>query len=386
MKVAAVIMTHRPDCSRTIRSVAHKVDMVLCIGTHYEPHDWTKEREAAGDTEFVIETWDPLPQPVHKYIADRRTACLDLAEKLGCDWALIMDSDEWVDWMGLDFKGQLAVMPEDVGMLFMCAAAQAHARPKAFKLPRQGEWHEVVHEEFHCKGATAHLPLAIFYEDQKPEAEVLALCEAIVTISLEELEKNPRNPRYHYFLADCYVKQKKLAESVQHFVQAGDYSEWDEFSTWCYTRAAIVLVVMGKPGPAIKIGVTGLSRHAGFGDLYWILACASVDLERWEQGIFWAQNAVAQGRYCGIGSQYQRTCGCSLPGLWEGPFEVLTLALEKAGNPEGAAAAKIQADQARQIRLELSAIPEEKSGPASSEEDEPRPMGEAPVELQLLTG
>jgi hypothetical protein len=381
MKIAAVCMTHRPDCSKTIRSVAGQVDVVLCIGTHTEPHDWTREREAAGDAEFVTLTWEPLKLPGHRMMAPRRNACLDEAAKLGCDWAVLIDSDEWIDWNGLDLRGQLE--QGEVTMLQMWDAGQTHCKPRVFKLPRVGAFDEVIHEEFKSTGVASFVPLATFSETPKSPAEMAVLCDQIMTVCREELAKDPKSARYHYFLADCATKEgatKDLELAAKHFCLAGDYSEWDEFAAWSYCRAAICLVVMGRPGPAVQVGLVGLSRSAGVGELYWIIGCACVDLGRWEQAIFWAQNGIAHSRYCGIGAQYQRACACTLQGLWEGPFEVMALALEKIGNAEGAAASKTQADQARRMRIALVTPPEER---AEALPVELLPMGEAPVELTL---
>jgi hypothetical protein len=96
--------------------------------------------------------------------------------------------------------------------------------------------------------------------------------------------------------------------------------------------------------------VLGMSRHAGIAELMWYAGYASLRLGNSQQAVYWSKLALQWGLYQGQGGLVKRIGFRHLPGLFEGPYDVLRIALRDLGNSQGAEDAQAHFEKAKLAR------------------------------------
>ncbi len=152
--------------------------------------------------------------------------------------------------------------------------------------------------------------------------------------------ENPDEPRWFYYLGDALTRLGQYAEAVTAFRACYALHGWDEESAWAMYRATQCLFELGRLEEALETIVLGMARHAGLADFPWFAAHISLRLGRPQQAVYWARQSVSLGWFAGIGPTVLRT-GWRYPfALWEGPYDVLRVALKELGDDAGAAEAE----------------------------------------------
>lgn len=330
-----------------LRSVVDWVDWCLLVDTGVSDDALRIAREIAG-SKLVVRGY-----PWRDDFAAARNYALAAAHELGADWALTLDTDEWIELRGLDIHG--ALRETTVDTLHVPHTDGTYGKERLFRLPARGAWDGPTHEAYVGGGAVETLPHIVFDELGKDDAQYRRKAERDVAILERHIAQHPENPRWHYYLGDSLAGLQRHEEAVAAFRACADLRGWDEESAWACYRAAESLLALGRPVEAIEACAAGMARHAGLGELPWLAAYAAWRAGRPEQAVHWARLSVLLGCFLGSGFSVSRLGFRHPPALWEGPFDVLRFALRRVGDDAGA-------DEAERLYAEAKAAREQHAG------------------------
>jgi len=343
-----VSMTLTSSCEGTIgdalKSVVDWVDCCLVIDTGVKDRTLEVAREVAGDKLVV------RPFEWRSDFAAARNFSLDAAHELGGDWAVTIDTDERIDPRGDNLRARLGACKSGVVMLRHDSGV--YAKERFFRLPVSVRFVGPTHESYAAfKVGSETLPKAVFRELPKTAEQNRAKFERDVVILTRHTGENSRDPRWFYYLGDSYANLGQREAAIDAFDRCAALRGWDEESAWACYRAAESLVALGRFDEAVDRCAAGMARHAGIAELPWLAAFASYRKGNNDQAIYWANLAIPNGLFRGIGAKVPRIGFRSLSPLWEGPFDVLRWALRAKGDAAGAAEAEALYEQAREARV-----------------------------------
>ncbi|MCA9876410.1 MAG: hypothetical protein KC442_01465 [Thermomicrobiales bacterium] len=330
-----------------LRSVVDWVDWCLLIDTGMGDDTLHLAREIAGSKLVVREF------PWRDDFAAVRNYALAAAHELGADWALTLDTDEWIELRGLDIHSALRETTADT--LHVQHADGTYGKERLFRLPARGAWEGPTHEAYARGGVVATLPSIVFDELGKDADQYRRKAERDIAILERHIAQYPESPRWHYYLGDSLAGLQRHAAAVAAFRTCAELRGWDEESAWACYRAAESLLALGRPVEAIEACAAGMARHAGLGELPWLAAYAAWQADRPEQAVHWARLSVLLGHFMGSGATVSRLGFRHPPALWEGPFDVLRFALRRIGDDAGA-------DEAERLYAEAKAAREQHEG------------------------
>lgn len=330
------------DIGDALRSVVDWVDWCLLIDTGITDDSLRIAQEIAGP-KLVVRTF-----PWSNDFGAARNFALAAAHDLGADWAMTLDTDERFDLQGLAIHE--ALREATANTLHVMHAAGTYGKERFMRLPARGAWQGPTHEAYSGGGDVATLPLIIFNELGKDAAQYRRKAERDVAILTSHVTRNPRDPRWHYYLGDSLAGLKRHEEAVAAFRACAALRGWDEESAWALYRAAECLLALGRPVEAIEACAEGMSRHAGLGELPWLAAFAAWQADRPQQAVYWARVSIMLGLHMGSGADVPRINFRHPPALWEGPFDVLRFALRATGDDVGADDAERLYNAAKEAR------------------------------------
>lgn len=343
-----------------LRSVVDWVDACVVIDTGISDRTLEVARAIAGDKLLVREfPW------IDDFSAARNFA-LEAANDVGADWAVTVDTDERLVLDGLDVRAMLST--QAAGILYVESDTREYSKERFFRLPTSTKWSGPTHEALLGAGevGTATLQAVHFRELLKDDVAVSRKFERDIAILERHTRQHPGDPRWHYYLGDSYRHVHRYHDAIAAYEACAALHGWDEESAWACYQAAQCHLALGELERAIESCAAGLSRHAGIAELPWLAASASNQLGNHAQAVYWARLAIAWGSYGGAGSSVPRIGFRHLPGLYEGPYDVLRSALGALGNAQAASEAEHHFHLARAARLRLSAEP---GGPSALEPD-----------------
>ena len=375
MKLVSTTISHNRESviARMVKSVAPFVDEILIVDTGITDRTKENAREAAGSVpvRFFPFTW------VNDFAAARNYA-LSVADTVEADWALMLDTDEWIDTGGDDIKKCLeeaerqgckhAVLKHMTGI---------YLQPRFFKTPIVAKFEGPTHEAYSNWAPALTMPHARFCDEPKtPEQQKEKLLRDVQI--LEKHIKRPDqkgNPRWLYYLADTYANLNRKHEAIRTFRKCADMKGWDEQGAWsCYREAAIWLdlgkekIEELKKQPtqpptqeqlkavykmfekAIETCAYGLSIHPGIPELAWLAAYCCHECGKQAQAICWAKTSIGLGKYKGIGKSVNRISFTYPMAQFELPFQILESSYRSMGLPEEAEKARVKFEIARKYR------------------------------------
>ena len=94
---------------------------------------------------------------------------------------------------------------------------------------------------------------------------------------------------------------------------------------------------LDQPRSAIEACMNGIARHPGFGELFWFAGYISYRLGRFQKAILFCELALKMGwTEHGIGKTFNRSGFKHIPGLVEGPYDVMHWSYRQLGITEKA--------------------------------------------------
>lgn len=327
-----------------LQSVVDIVDACLIVDTGITDGTLEMARQVAREKLVVREfSW------VNDF-ALARNFSLDAAEKEGADWAVIIDTDERIEANGDDLRALLA--GTSAGLLLMPDREKNYTKERAVKLPSPSRYVGPTHESFAPPPAgTVVAPHARFYELPKSAAASRLKFERDAAILEEHAQKHPDQPRWLYYLGESLKNLRRFDEAIEAYRACADLRGWNEESAWACFRAAQCYEEQKEYAAMVDVLTKGMARHAGLAELMWYAGFAYLEMGQPAQAVYWSRLSLAWGLHVGRGREVPRIGFRHLPGLWEGPYDVLRFALRALGDEAGAAAAERDYEEAKRARM-----------------------------------
>jgi glycosyltransferase involved in cell wall biosynthesis len=332
--VSVTISNNSSTIEQAITSVAPHVDEVVLIDTGIT--DDTKER--------VVVAAEATPVRVVKYqwiedFADARNFALRMAKTSDAQWALIVDSDEWLTFPnGIDLKARLReVQQTSDRVVHVPDEIRSYHKIRFIRVPATKAFVGRTHEVY--PGTGPRWEDVTFGEHVKTSEQFQRKFERDERILMEETAAAPADQRWWYYLGDTRKNLKKIDSALAAYIKAGQCDGWDQEGAWAWYQAAWIYGEKKDSARALWACQEGLRRHPGIAELAWTAAHFCYWLGRYHHAVSYASAAVALGMHAGCAGALDRTGFQWAPALWEKPYEVLMYAYEKMGQPALAAEA-----------------------------------------------
>ena len=274
-----------------------------------------------------------------------RNAGMRLAQDLGFDWAVTLDTDERLHVKaGWDIRKALEMVRDQADVIFARDSQDRYPKERIFKLPTQNWFAGHAHEAIPNIGQMVNLPGLTFSELPKSMEKIKANCEFIRREKLRELAEDDSTPRNWYYLGDALDVLGEAEEAIVAFQNCAERTTWDAEGAWANLRTALCARKLKDTKRALEYCARGLVYHPGYAELAWLAAVICAESGQWHHAIYWARMAMINGKP-EIDIHHSSHC---LPfGVWEGPYEILRDAYRNLGNQAEADKWALKADDIR---------------------------------------
>jgi glycosyltransferase involved in cell wall biosynthesis len=329
--VSVTIAGNSKTIERAFASVKGYVDEIVLIDTGITDDTMDRALLAADGTPFRVVKYAWCED-----FSAARNFALDMAKTSHAHWALILDSDEWMNFPeGIDLKQRLFETQE--GAALVPFESMTYHKVRFVKIPSATRFEGQTHEVY--MGSGPHWNDLTFGEHDKTHEQLQMKFARDRKILERVTAKDPKNQRWWYYLGDTYENLGELDKAIHAFTSAGKLNGWDEEGAWAWYRAAQLHVRKSQNDKALVACQEGLRRHPGTGELAWMAAHVSYYMGRYKHAVAYAATAVALGEHAGCAQALGRTSFKYIDGLWQKPYEVLKFAYDRLGERELAAEA-----------------------------------------------
>ncbi|WP_254509703.1 glycosyltransferase [Anatilimnocola floriformis] len=340
--------------AEAVHSVLQHVDLVLLIDTGITDDTLEVAERIAGE-KFRCEVF-----PWQNDFAAARNFSLAAAAKHGGTWALTVDTDERVHFPGyLDcesLRQELDSRPE-VLVWLVPAEAGDYTKERLIRVPATLEWHGPTHEAFVGVEEQQRQVLTgcSFWELAKSAEDFERKLLRDRSILERQCELQPDDGRWWYYLGQTHEGLHDLPAAIAAFRRCGEVDAWQEEAAWAYFKAASCLSQLERHREAIECCALGMTHDNSLAELPWLAAFSCQRLGENRKAEWWAEMAILLGNYEGLEAGASRVGFRHLPAWYEGPFDVLRVALAELGDERGAASAELNHNRALQRRLDYTA-------------------------------
>lgn len=334
MKLFSVTLSsNRPEViGDALRSVVDWVDKCLIVDLGITDSTLEVARSVAGDKLEVVkyksDNWDQF--------SEIRNFGLDSAYAKGADWACILDTDERMKIGSVDVRSMLEATDGDI--VLVPFSNGAYCKERFFRFPLKDRYTGRDHECVVPKNGKHVYYREICFEELPKSKEVLEKKLLLLVDHLgSEIEREPNNPRLHYYMGDTLAGLGRGEEALREFDKCAALRGWDEESAWACFRMAVILEKMGRRQDAIDLCAVGMSRHSGIAELPWFAGEISLSMGKFDKAVYWARIAVANGTLDGEDHFIKPRIGFRYPfGAKEGPYDLMARAYDALGKTEEA--------------------------------------------------
>lgn len=318
MKLASVTLSGNSESiiADALKSVVDFVDHCILVDTGIKDRTIEIAKEIAGEKLIVRQ---------FKWCNDfsaARNFTLQAAQECNVDWALILDTDERIHLNGEDLHSKL--QDPNIGCYLVNYIDNSYSKARFIKVPSKARFFGPTHEVYPAyEVGSANLEHCRFSELGKTVVQAKKKFERDVEILLKHTSRNPKDPRWFYYLGDSYKNLKKYKEAIRSYQKCWELNGWDEESAWSMYKAAECFIELGDFKSAIESCSKGMLRHPTIGELPWLASYCSFQLRDWKKAVSWATISASLGYPYGIQSISDRISFRFQPALWEGPFDVL---------------------------------------------------------------
>jgi len=341
MQIASVTLTsNREDIiGDALRSVVDFVDFCLIVDLGITDGTLDVAREVAGGKLRVVKLDEP------EAFADARNFGMEEAHRLGADWACSLDTDERIHLNGVDIRKALdeigsgvVLAPHDSGM---------YCKERFLKLPLVDRFSSKCHECIVPQDAPqTFFDNICFSELQKSGETLKKKLSEVVSHMNTQIEQEPYNPRWWYYLGDAQHGLGMVDEALHSFEKCAEMDGWDEESAWSCFRASTILGNKGENRRALDLCLAGLVRHPGIAELSWYAGEVCLGMGHPDKAIYWARMAAANGITDGEEHFIRPRIGFRFPfGAKEGPHDLMVRAYTVMGMAKEAADAALVRDR-----------------------------------------
>lgn len=166
-----------------------------------------------GTQDIIREFMKDLPGELHERpwvdFSHNRNEAMDLAKPYGANYLMTIDADEILDALFRP-KGLTA----DVYTIDVCAGGDPQPRVWLIKNGYPMRWTGRIHEDLPAYGTWNFYPFArIDSRSDGARAKNPGLYNEDLKLIFEEISKDPKNPRYYYYLGATYLAAGDLAQA-----------------------------------------------------------------------------------------------------------------------------------------------------------------------------
>lgn len=339
MIVSVTISNSRQhEIADAVRSVVGHVDRVLLLDTGITDDTAAIALEVAGEKLVVAKhEWSDF--------ATARNAALDEARKLGAEWAVIVDSDERLDFT-IDLRAALAQARASV--LLIESDDGYYPKEKIVRIAAGLRFVGPTHETL-SGGVADMLDGATFFELDKSEEQLQTKFRRDIAILTEYVKSHGDEPRWWYYLGGSYEGIGDRERAMESYVRCLDERPRGDEAAWSAYKAAEQLFLLDRYEDAIATAGRGLGANPTYAECAWIAAVAADRLGWTTDAVAWARIAESVGWYKGCG--VHRIWFRHLPALYELPYDVLRHSLSDEDQRKQA---EIDFHQAKLARLGAS--------------------------------
>jgi len=308
-------------------SVMDHVDACVILDTGITDGTLDVARKVAG-----VKVWVDSALRYEKFdFATARQRAWQVAETVGANWAMTLDTDERMNFGSLNLHRVLENLDRDVDMVLVQQADRTYWKERLFRLPSQLKWRGPTHETLVGSVRSESLIGASFTELAKTQGQLNKKHRRDVELLTPFVQEHPDEARWWYYLGAAHHGLGEYVKAVPNFMHCVNKSVWPEEGAWACFMAAWCWLELGQYEEVLATVARGMVVRPATAELPWLAGVACLNLERYEDAIAWAQMAIANGR-----DQFPRLSFRDQKGLYEGPWAVLYQAYTALGNDERA--------------------------------------------------
>lgn len=333
-----------------LQSVVAHVDKCLVVDTGVTDGTLDVAGSIAGD-KLIVEkfAWK------NDFGAARNFA-LQRASALGATWALTVDTDERMQFDGVDIRAVLASR-RDLLVWLVQDQKGDYAKERFIRVPTSLRWSGPAHEGLFGYSAeqVAIMPGVSFFELQKgPEQQRRKLERSLASVTRAK-KKDPSNPRWHFYQGWNLEGLERWDKAIECYSARSRLGGWDEEAAWACFRAAHCCTMIDDYAAGVQFSARGLGILPTMAELAWMASYCNYKARNWRHAIAWARLSVAGGEYEGSRDLASRSGFRFLPGLYEKPFEVMRYSFEALGMATEARVAEQAHGLAKAMRMKTHA-------------------------------
>ncbi len=155
------------------------------------------------------------------------------------------------------------------------------------------DWHWVDRVHEWCKtdqdAPYAYVDGVYVYHHRQPDDTRTLRNERILRLMLEE---DPANRRAQFHLADCLFAQQHYAEALDAFARVYQDPEIEPHAVYAVSQCAKCAIEVGDSNAAAYWSMLSIDMRPQFKDGYLLRARVAADMERWEDALFWLDQAA----------------------------------------------------------------------------------------------
>lgn len=292
-----------------VKSAIWLVDHITLLDTGTATEAIKVARALAGDTPVTVIPYDIGDE---MNTADARNALLKgAAEESGCEWTLMLDTDERLvspgATMGIPLSSEAIRAAREWCDLASSEAGRiehvsgVYAKEKLFRLPAKGRYIGRAHEYYSLAGqSTSDVPVIKFWDHPRSPAEIRQRSKWLVTQMRRQCQEESITRWWMYLgmaLDDsaAWCEEPELwPQAVTAYSMAAQSVGSLEEKAWALFLGAVVLAErLGKYQEALNFCVEGMNIHPTTVELMWYAGFCCYRLGRYVGAAYWARAALA---------------------------------------------------------------------------------------------
>lgn len=243
------------------------------------------------------------------------------AKMLGCDWALILDTDERIIPNGVDMREVLELAGPDVHAIDVTRVGGSEQRTKFIRLPASGSYSGLMHEEYVPVGGRVEQIVGLRFSEVgkgSPDREP-SFCIPHIE---RQIEEDPTNSRWRYYRALMLEYSGKLYDAIEAYEVVNN----PILDGWISFRIACCHAKLKDYGAALEECCNGMKHSPTHAELPWFASLQAMQLGEPEKALSWAKMAHSLG-WSGIPERFITCRGPrNIKAFYEGPLEVMQMA------------------------------------------------------------
>ena len=282
--------------------------------------------------------------------------CDEQAMREGELWSCQLDTDERIDINRVDIHRTLAKIPRHIQAVTIFNTTGTDDKYRFIRHPTPLRFSQEFHEELRDTQRNGAQPISCsitgvrFHELPKSPEQIMLRVQQQVGSASAQIEREPDNPRWHYYLASALEKLGRIDDAIKTYHDAIPLFKENEPKAWCSFRIACCHASRGQHGQALRAAVDGMIYRPDYPELPWLIASIQLAIGNWGDAASWARLAAVNNWSRKNASEIDRIGFKEPVALYEGPYQITAEAYRRAGRSAQAQAALSDATRAAKAR------------------------------------